>query len=302
MLPTPKYLQQDDDLDFVRNYEWFDTFLVENSKASENILGTSFLERSVTLSCIVEHLQHQSLLQVQQEVIPQDPPQHLPSPQLQQQFTRPSTEVTQVRYTDDDELNDAITYDEDLNKLQASLLREGLSMRTVTGMILEVGLAKHQVVAFEKKIDENRRRLNERLSNAGMKEKCPIPGDGNCQFYSLSDQLYDTIDRSAEIRHRVVEWLRVNKDWELSNGAVLWNFACDQPWDLFCDELSRDGIWGNHLTLFAASEIYGVSIQVISSVEGSNYITDINPTVVRNYKKMLLSHCAEEHYGSLTFA
>eukprot|EP01126_Amoeba_proteus_P042457 TRINITY_DN4615_c0_g1_i3.p1 TRINITY_DN4615_c0_g1~~TRINITY_DN4615_c0_g1_i3.p1 ORF type:complete len:141 (-),score=33.48 TRINITY_DN4615_c0_g1_i3:215-637(-) len=81
-------------------------------------------------------------------------------------------------------------------------------MRTVTGMILEVGLAKHQVVAFEKKIDENRRRLNERLSNAGMKEKCPIPGDGNCQFYS--DQLYDAIDRAAEIRHRVVEWLRVN--------------------------------------------------------------------------------------------
>lgn len=37
--------------------------------------------------------------------------------------TEPVTNVIQIRYSDDEELNNAITYDEDLNRLQASLLR-----------------------------------------------------------------------------------------------------------------------------------------------------------------------------------
>lgn len=88
------------------------------------------------------------------------------------------------------------------------------------------------------------------------------------------------------------------KDWKLSNGAVLWNFAYDEPWDSFCDELSRHGIWGNHLTLVAAAEVFKCHIQIISSVEGDNFITEISPTCPPT-KRLLLSHYAEYHYGSL---
>ncbi|EFR00245.1 hypothetical protein MGYG_03248 [Nannizzia gypsea CBS 118893] len=38
----------------------------------------------------------------------------------------------------------------------------------------------------------------------------PTPGDGNCLFYSLSDQLYGRQDRQGEIRDRVVEHIRTN--------------------------------------------------------------------------------------------
>lgn len=38
-------------------------------------------------------------------------------------------------------------------------------------------------------------RLKERIALFQLREKREIPGDGNCQFYALSDQLYDSIDR-----------------------------------------------------------------------------------------------------------
>jgi hypothetical protein len=48
-----------------------------------------------------------------------------------------------------------------------------------------------------------------------LKPKREIPGDGNCQMHAVSDQLYDTIERSKEVRKIVVEWLRKNKNWKL---------------------------------------------------------------------------------------
>jgi hypothetical protein len=47
------------------------------------------------------------------------------SPRLEEEAV---TKVLQIRYTDDEELNNAITFDEDLNKLQASLLRSRIHL------------------------------------------------------------------------------------------------------------------------------------------------------------------------------
>eukprot|EP01127_Copromyxa_protea_P010629 TRINITY_DN2600_c0_g1_i1.p1 TRINITY_DN2600_c0_g1~~TRINITY_DN2600_c0_g1_i1.p1 ORF type:complete len:593 (-),score=77.92 TRINITY_DN2600_c0_g1_i1:1237-3015(-) len=298
-LPKARFLLSDPDMAAIKNLPWFAAFTSAPQGASHNLLGASFLERSVTLT---------SLQATQQKVTTQASPRRAlahpsvpkPSSSSMPQPKELVTQVLQVRYTDNEELNDAITFDEDLNRLQASLLRDGLSIHTVAVMVLEVGKGKHQEATKEKKHQENRLRLNERIKSFGMKEKRDIPGDGNCQFYAISDQLFDTIEKGDNTRAEIIKWLRNNKDWKLSNGAVLWNFAYDQPWDEFCDELARDGIWGNHLTLVAAAEVFECHIQIISSVEGDNFVTDIMPTKLPQ-KKILLSHYAEYHYGSLMY-
>ncbi|EGC30747.1 hypothetical protein DICPUDRAFT_11435, partial [Dictyostelium purpureum] len=103
-----------------------------------------------------------------------------------------------------------------------------------------------------------------------------IPGDGNCQMHSLSDQLYGNLDHSYEIRFIIVQWLR-----------------------LYCTKMAKSGFWGDHLTLLAAAEIYKANISIISSVESHNYFVEITPSSVKADKTILLSHHAESHYGSL---
>jgi len=208
--------------------------------------------------------------------------------------------IEEKKYTEDEALNNAIVHDDDLKKLEASLLREGFSTATAMGMVFQMGKAKHDSIQNDRSVNENRQRLNDRLKLVGLKEKRVIPGDGNCQFSAVSDQLFDTIDKSTYIRQTAVDWLRRSRDFELPNGAVLWNFAYDQTWDEFCNELARPGIWGNHLTLVAISEIFGVRIRIISSVKGDNFTTEVNPSKLKSAKIVWLSHFAEFHYSSLT--
>ncbi|KAH3756049.1 OTU domain containing protein [Pelomyxa schiedti] len=147
-----------------------------------------------------------------------------------------------------------------------------------------------------------RQRLAARLAMYQLKERRDIPGDGNCQFYSLSDQMYDTIHRAADLRRTAVAWLEAHKEWDPGNGALLHYFVADQTWEAYCRQMSKSGTWGDNLTLIAISEHFRVRISVISSVAGDNFITEITPSALKGdptTKVLLLCHFAEYHYGSL---
>lgn len=62
------------------------------------------------------------------------------------------------------------------------------------------------------------------------------------------------------------------------NGAILNQFVHDRKFDDYCSAMAKDGCWGDHLTLIAISEMFGVQISIFSSVEGDNFITEIHPT------------------------
>lgn len=49
----------------------------------------------------------------------------------------------------------------------------------------------------------------------------------------------------------------------------------------------------------AASEFFGVRIVIVSSIEGTQFITDIQPTILREYKPLLLCHWADFGFGIL---
>jgi len=196
------------------------------------------------------------------------------------------------------------TGDKQYNILQSSLIESGFSMKKLLEIFNWLPVSTGQSVIFpveeeNEYVKKQKQRLQERLELYQLKPRRDIPGDGNCQMYAVSDQMYDRIDKSVEIRKNTVVWLRNHRDWELPNGAILHQFVHDRPWEEYCDAMAKDGCWGDHLTLLAISELFGVVISILSSVEGDNFITEIHPTAKKMEKVLMLSHYAEFHYGSL---
>jgi hypothetical protein len=137
----------------------------------------------------------------------------------------------------------------------------------------------------------------------GLKIKSEIPEDGNCQFASVSDQVYGGLEQTAYCRKKAVKWILKNQNAVLPNGSLIKNYIYEfASVTEFCDDMSREGIWGNHLTLVAMSEFFGRKIIVLSSVEStSNLLLEINPKKIKCADPILLSHYAEYHYGSICY-
>jgi len=134
----------------------------------------------------------------------------------------------------------------------------------------------------------------------GVEQKKEVPGDGNCQMHSLSDQLCGNFSYSKFLRRSIVTWLRANGELKLANGALLKEFV-DKPWDQYCNDMSKDGTWGDHLTLISACELFSIKVIIISSVQGDNFILEINPEFSKPRRVVMLSHYAEYHYGSIQY-
>ena len=63
-------------------------------------------------------------------------------------------------------------------------------------------------------------------------------------------------------------------------------------------EMSRDSAWGDHITLQAAADAYGVGMCVISSYK-DNFVIEIVPRVRRSERILWISFWAEVHYNSV---
>ena len=135
-----------------------------------------------------------------------------------------------------------------------------------------------------------RQLLRRRLEERGLREN-EVDGDGNCQFRAIADQLYGSPDRYAEVRANIVEHLR-------SNSSRYSAFVPDS-YDAYIEIMGRDGNWGDHLTLQAASNVYGLEIRVYTSYDG-NWERVIRPTDDGNIRRAIqLSFYAELHYNSV---
>ncbi|XP_044506517.1 OVARIAN TUMOR DOMAIN-containing deubiquitinating enzyme 9-like isoform X1 [Mangifera indica] len=141
-------------------------------------------------------------------------------------------------------------------------------------------------------IDEatlDHQRLLERLLVYDLVE-CKVQGDGNCQFRALSDQIYRTPDHHEFVRQQVVNQLKSYP--EMYEGYV------PMAYGDYLEKMSKSGEWGDHVTLQAASDLYGVKIFVITSFKDTCYI-EILPNVERSNRVIYLSFWAEVHYNSI---
>ncbi|CAN6461499.1 unnamed protein product [Victoria cruziana] len=132
-------------------------------------------------------------------------------------------------------------------------------------------------------------RLQSRLELYDLVE-FKVKGDGNCQFRALSDQFYLSPEHHKFVRQQVVNQLKAHPD----------NYSGYVPMDYddYIKKMSKDGEWGDHVTLQAAADSYGVRIFVVTSFKDTCSI-EILPSVQKSNKVIFLSFWAEVHYNSI---
>ncbi|KAL7153915.1 hypothetical protein ABFS83_04G199400 [Erythranthe nasuta] len=117
-----------------------------------------------------------------------------------------------------------------------------------------------------------------------------VQGDGNCQFRALSDQFYRTPEHHKFVRQQIVNQLRSCP--EIYEGYV------PMAYDQYLAKMSKNGEWGDHVTLQAAADSYGIKIFVITSFKDTCYI-EILPSIQKSERVISLSFWAEVHYNSI---
>ncbi|KAF8115289.1 hypothetical protein N665_0029s0125 [Sinapis alba] len=132
-------------------------------------------------------------------------------------------------------------------------------------------------------------RLSQRLKLYGLVEN-KIQGDGNCQFRALSDQLYRSPEHHNAVREQVVNQLAYNR--EVYEGYV------PMAYNDYLKTMKRNGEWGDHVTLQAAADWFGVRMFVITSFKDTCYI-EILPHLQKSNRLICLSFWAEVHYNSI---
>ncbi|KVI09500.1 Ovarian tumor, otubain, partial [Cynara cardunculus var. scolymus] len=132
-------------------------------------------------------------------------------------------------------------------------------------------------------------RLLDRLELYGLVES-KVEGDGNCQFRALSDQLYRTPEYHESVRRQVVKQLKSHP--EMYEGYV------PMAYTDYLSQMSMNGEWGDHVTLQAAADSYGVKILVLTSFKDTIFI-EILPKVLKSKRVVFLSYWAEVHYNPI---
>ncbi|KAH9703857.1 OVARIAN TUMOR DOMAIN-containing deubiquitinating enzyme 9 [Citrus sinensis] len=117
-----------------------------------------------------------------------------------------------------------------------------------------------------------------------------VQGDGNCQFRSLSDQLYRSPEHHMFVRQQVVNQLKAHP--EIYEGYV------PMAYSDYLKKMNKSGEWGDHVTLQAAADSYGVKVFVLTSFKDTCYI-EILPHVPKSKRVIFLSFWAEVHYNSI---
>ncbi|XP_035697782.1 uncharacterized protein LOC118430856 [Branchiostoma floridae] len=149
--------------------------------------------------------------------------------------------------------------------------------------------------------DDHYNRLAAHVTELGLRFRPEVPGDGNCMFHAVSDQVFLTEGRNIDhltLREQAVDHLRRNP--RNARGDHLSDFIPNQTWEEYLDTMSRDGTWGDHVVLQAMADMLGRDVIIVSSVEADNYVTVLHPQSQTSPRiSLLLGHYAENHYASL---
>ena len=133
--------------------------------------------------------------------------------------------------------------------------------------------------------------IKTRLKNF-QKREINIPGDNNCQFHAITDQLIQNkllmpdgkIPSYEKVRKVITKWLSLNSDRFVSQGYNLWEITLiglpenilekykieinKKGWNIYLENMKKNNVlWGDQSTLIAASCIWNNQINVLSNTE-----------------------------------
>lgn len=131
-----------------------------------------------------------------------------------------------------------------------------------------------QVQPEKQRLEENMKQLGFVLCTTDGGQR-GVPGDGNCQFYSLSWKLHGSISKADSLRGSIVEHLKGPAGEDVSAFYAPEHECQPQTFKDYLDVMSRDRTWGDQITLQAAADIFNVRIHVLTS---SRYNLSAAPT------------------------
>ncbi|XP_073019970.1 OVARIAN TUMOR DOMAIN-containing deubiquitinating enzyme 9-like isoform X2 [Primulina eburnea] len=145
-----------------------------------------------------------------------------------------------------------------------------------------------EIPSIDEATSDHQRLLN-RLQLYDLVE-LKILGDGNCQFRSLSDQIYRTPEHHKFVREQVIN--------QLKSEPELYKNYVPMTYGEYLKKMSGSGEWGDNITLQAAADWYGIKIFVVTSFKDTCYI-EILPRTQKSNRIVFLSFWAEVHYNSI---
>lgn len=185
---------------------------------------------------------------------------------------------------------------------------------------MEEGQVRHSEEEIERAIEESllhakevaaqHEQLKRNMTTWGYQE-IEVPGDNNCQFHAIVDQLtrygVRTYPDALSLRMHVCDWLRGAGDLLMDQSGLgerttLKDAVGVLDWEAYVDEMCRhDEIWGDEATLLAIATLFEAEVIVISSLCGGCAPRTITPPVhwnVKTRRRFVLGHYHEYHYTS----
>eukprot|EP00004_Rigifila_ramosa_P012883 TRINITY_DN2832_c0_g1_i3.p1 TRINITY_DN2832_c0_g1~~TRINITY_DN2832_c0_g1_i3.p1 ORF type:complete len:224 (-),score=45.64 TRINITY_DN2832_c0_g1_i3:14-685(-) len=132
---------------------------------------------------------------------------------------------------------------------------------------LRLATAESEQEYLTQRLLQDQERLSLKLSELGLVVK-KINGDGNCQFSALADQILGAPELHREVRELVIQQLLANKS--------VYSHFMSGDYDTYCSKMANVGEYGDHITLQAAADAYGIKITCITSSE-SNPVIEVLP-------------------------
>ena len=121
-----------------------------------------------------------------------------------------------------------------------------------------------------------------------------VPGDGNCLFGSLADQLFGDMSRHPDVRETVVAHMRRER-------GRFEGFMSDQTFDEYVEKMEKERAWGGNQELAAAAQVYRRNIVVYlpnaRPIKFSS--TEVEAEEAFNGPTMHLSYHGKNHYNSM---
>ncbi|CAH2073002.1 unnamed protein product, partial [Thlaspi arvense] len=129
-----------------------------------------------------------------------------------------------------------------------------------------------------------------------------IKSDGNCQFSSLADQLFQNPDLHEKVRERVVKQLKTcpktYKGFVEMDSSKKRAENVPKDYSDYVKNMSKNGVWGDRITLQAAADTFEVKIVLITSNKESPSV-EILPNSQKFERVIHLSYLAGVHYSSI---
>ena len=190
-------------------------------------------------------------------------------------------------------------------------------------------LVQNTMKALEEKVNQVERKICDQTREWFMPNP-KIPGDGNCLFWSIEDNLHSTQSKQEHYRQLAADYIRSHppqfeegiKDvsgkaqgelaayQEIQGGKEAWKIKLSDKLereptaiDFYCDCLANSSIWGGSNELLALSEQLNAPILVFTRQDdGESWRFDFKAgeEKFRDNPPILLYYNGNSHYQSLT--